>query len=126
MGLFRAVKEGARAAGTAPAVDPPARSLSPANAEAARLNASGAEMRRLWAEGVAGSATITAMRDTGERLAGNAVLELGLEVTLEPHPPYPTTLRMPIGGSDLSPYRPGARYTVKVDPQDRHKLTFAA
>ncbi|MCW3015924.1 MAG: hypothetical protein JWO02_3016 [Solirubrobacterales bacterium] len=94
--------------------------------EARTLNATGAEMRRLWAEGITGSAIITTMSDTGERLAGNTVLELGLTVTIEGREPYVTTLRMPIAGSDTSPYDPGRRYTVKVDPQDLHKLTFSA
>lgn len=38
-------------------------------------------MRRLWAEGISGTARITAVADTGERLAGNVVLRLELVVT---------------------------------------------
>lgn len=105
---------------------PPGRGFAGPSTDAARLNASGAEMRRLWAEGLPGRATITAMRDTGERLAGNTVLELDLAVELDRGEAYPATVRMPIGGSDLTPYGPGAQYNVKVDPQDRGKLTFAA
>lgn len=95
------------------------------NAEARTLNATGAEMRRLWAEGTSGSAQITAMADTGQRLAGNTVLQLELVVTPDGSEPYATTLRMPIGGDDVSPYAAGRRYAVKIDPRDRHKLTFA-
>lgn len=94
-------------------------------AEARALNASGAEMRRLWAEGVAGSAVINAVADTGERLAGNVVVELGLSVTVDGREPYDTVVRMPIAGSDLTPYATGRRYAVKIDAEDRHKLTFA-
>jgi len=94
--------------------------------DAQALNAAGAEMRRLWAEGIRGSAVITAASDTGERLAGNTVLELGLDVTIEGRAPYATTLRMPIAGADVTPYAAGRRYTVKVDPQEPHKLTFSA
>jgi hypothetical protein len=94
--------------------------------DAVILNAAGAEMRRLWAEGVPGSATIAAMRDTGRRLAGNSVLELDLVVTLVGRTPYTTTVRLPIGGTELGPYGAGARYNVKVDPQDRDRLTFSA
>ncbi len=93
--------------------------------EARTLNATGAEMRRLWAEGLSGGALITATRDTGERLAGNVVLELVLVVTPDRGAPYETTLRTPIGGDDIVPYAPGRQYAVKIDPQDRHKLTFA-
>lgn len=94
--------------------------------DALLLNAAGAEMRRLWAEGLPGSATIDAVRDTGRRLAGNSVLALDLVVTLDGGAPYRTTVRLPIGGTDLGPYRPGARYNVRVDPQDRSRLTFSA
>lgn len=94
--------------------------------DAVLLNLAGAEMRRLWAEGLPGSATITAVRDTGRRLAGNSVLELDLLVTLDGGAPYRTTVRLPIGGTDLAPYAAGARYNVRVDPQDHGRLTFAA
>lgn len=93
--------------------------------EAVALNRLGAEMRRLWAEGLAGSATIEAVRDTGERLAGNAVVDVDLVVLVDGRAPYATTLRTPIGGTDVTPYRPGVRYNVKVDPQDPANLTFA-
>jgi hypothetical protein len=94
--------------------------------EAATLNAMGAEMRRLWAVGVAGRATITGVQDTGRRLAGNTVLDLDLLVSVPHHAPYHTTLRVPIGGSDLTPYGPGAQYNVKVDPLDPHRVAFSA
>ncbi len=103
----------------------PSRTSQEIAAEARVLNATGAEMRRLWAEGVGGSATIRAMRDTGERLAGNVVLLLELLVTPDAGDSYETTLRMPIGGNDLSPYAAGRRYAVKIDAADRDKLTFA-
>ncbi len=96
------------------------------NEEAAALNASGTEMRRLWAEGVTGSAVITASSDTGARLAGNVVLQVQLRVTREGREPYVAVLRLPIAGTDTGPYRPGCVYTVKIDPRDPQKLTFAA
>jgi hypothetical protein len=94
--------------------------------QARSLNATGAERRRLWAEGVTASAVITTASDTGERLAGNVVLELGLRVTVVGRAPYAVTLRVPIAGSDTSPYDPGRRYAVKIDRHDPHKLTFSA
>jgi hypothetical protein len=115
-------------AGTAPAAHAgrSADGFDAVSEDAVILNAAGAEMRRLWAEGVPGSATIAAMRDTGRRLAGNSVLELDLVVTLVGRTPYTTTVRLPIGGTELGPYGAGARYNVKVDPQDRDRLTFSA
>ncbi|WP_354698435.1 hypothetical protein DSM112329_04113 [Paraconexibacter sp. AEG42_29] len=97
----------------------------PAAAETAALNARGAEMRRLWAEGIAGSATIHRVRDTGTRLAGNVVLDLELEVSVTGRERYTTTLSVPIGGTDTTPYAAGARYDVRVDPHDRDNLAFA-
>jgi hypothetical protein len=94
--------------------------------EAAVLNAMGAEMRRLWAVGVAGRATITGVRDTQQRLAGNVVLDLDLLVRVGDRSPYATRLRVPIAGRDRAPYAPGAQYNVKVDPQDPHRVAFSA
>jgi hypothetical protein len=99
--------------------------VSQCTQDAATLNRLGAEMRRLWAEGVAGRATIQRAHDTGERLAGNAVLDLELLVLVAGHEPYAARLRTPIGGTDVTPYGPGAQYNVKVDPHDPHNLTFA-
>ena len=92
--------------------------------QAARINAHGRESRRLLAEGVAGSARIVGARDTGERLAGNHVLDLELVVSLDGVAPYSTVLRVPIAGSDTAPYTVGREFTVRVDPADRTKLAF--
>ncbi len=94
-------------------------------ADAAALNASGAEMRRLWAEGLDGSAVIKDFRDTGERLAGNTVLDLDMVVTVAGGEPYQVTHRMTIAGADTSGYQPGSEYAVKVDAENRQNLTFA-
>ena len=90
-----------------------------------RINAHGREIRRLLVEGVSGRAVITAVRDTGERLVGNAVLDLDLLVTLEGMEPYATTLHTLIAGSDITPYTQGGEYSVRVDPADRTNLAFA-
>lgn len=90
-----------------------------------RINAHGRESRLLLAHGVPGRARITATRDTGERVAGNVVLEVDLLVQLQGIDAYETTLRTPIAGADVAPYAPGCEYGVRVDPVDRTKLTFA-
>jgi hypothetical protein len=94
-------------------------------ADAAALNASGAEMRRLWAEGLDGTGVIKDARDTGERLAGNAVLDLDLVVTVAGGEPYQVTHRMTIAGTDTSGYQPGSEYALKIDPENRENVTFA-
>lgn len=90
-----------------------------------QINAHGREIRRLLVEGVAGRAVITGARDTGQRLAGNLVLDVDLLVTLDGVAPYETTLRTPIAGQDTSPYATGSEYGVRVDPADRTNLAFA-
>ncbi len=84
----------------------------------------GLEYRRLAAEGLSGNAVITSATDTGERLHGNAVLDLALVVTIDGGEPYDATLRYIIAGEDTAPYGAGSSYPVKVDPADRTKLTF--
>lgn len=84
----------------------------------------GLEYRRLSADGLSGTAVVTSATDTGERLHGNAVLDLGLVVTIDGGEPYEATLRYIIAGEDTSPYGAGSSYPVKVDPADRSKLTF--
>lgn len=130
MGLFDKMKTSmeqakemqAAAGGSLPGMDASSASLM---ADANAINASGAEMRRLWAEGLDGSAVLKGFTDTGEQLAGNAVLDLQLVVTIDGGEPYEVTHRMTIAGTDTSAYAPGSQYAVKVDPEDRQNLTFA-
>ncbi len=130
MGLFKGMKD---AMGDAKAMQEQAMASMGATGgmpagtaeDAATLNSKGAEMRRLWAEGLDGDAILKDFTDTGERIAGNSVLDLDLVVTVAGGEPYPTTLRMTIAGSDTSAYLPGSQYAVKVDPVDRTNLTFA-
>jgi hypothetical protein len=87
---------------------------------------SGSEMQRLWSDGLPARATVTEVRDTGRRLAGNAVLDLDLAVTRDGVEPYETTMRLPVASAEASPFAAGAEYNVRVDPDDRTRLVFAA
>ena len=120
MGLFKGMKDSmaqakemqaaaaAQMGGGMPGMDASSASLM---ADANAMNASGAEMRRLWAEGLDGTAILKGFTDTGEQLAGNKVLDLQMVVT--------------IAGTDTSAYEAGSEYAVKVDPENRQNLTFA-
>ena len=87
---------------------------------------SGAEMQRLWTDGVPARATITGVRDTGERIAGNTLLDLDLSVTRDDAESYETTLRLAITGNDAASFSTGSEFNVRVDPKDQTKLAFAA
>jgi hypothetical protein len=130
MGLFKGMKDSmaqakamqAAAGGEMPGMDASSASLM---ADANAMNASGAEMRRLWAEGLDGTAILKGFTDTGEQLAGNKVLDLQMVVTIAGGEPYEGTHRMTIAGTDTSAYEAGSEYAVKVDPENRQNLTFA-
>lgn len=132
MGLFKGMKDSmaqakemqaaAQASGGMPGMDASSASLM---ADANAMNASGAEMRRLWAEGLDGTAILKGFTDTGEQLAGNKVLDLQMVVTIAGGEPYEVTHRMTIAGTDTSAYEAGSEYAVKVDPENRQNLTFA-
>ncbi len=130
MGLFKGMKDSmaqakemqAAAGGAMPGMDASSASMM---ADANAINASGAEMRRLWAEGLDGTAILKGFTDTGEQLAGNTVLDLQMVVTIAGGEPYEVTHRMTIAGTDTSAYEAGSEYAVKVDPENRQNLTFA-
>ena len=134
MGLFKGMKDSmaqakemqaaaaAQMGGGMPGMDASSASLM---ADANAMNASGAEMRRLWAEGLDGTAILKGFTDTSEQLAGNKVLDLQMVVTIAGGEPYEVTHRMTIAGTDTSAYEAGSEYAVKVDPENRQNLTFA-
>ena len=72
MGFFKQMKDAVNNAGPM---------TMPSMGDAAAVNAQGQEYRRLAQVGRSGNAVITAVTDSGERAAGNAVAELELQVT---------------------------------------------
>lgn len=112
MGFFRrgggAKREGSQ---EVPQVEPP--------------TISGAEMQRLWADGIPGVATIIDMRDTGERRSGNTVIDLDVRVARAGEEPYEATLRLPVTEDGAGAYEAGSAYNVRVDPQDQRRLVFS-
>lgn len=87
-------------------------------AEAQRAN-------HLATAGVPGTATITALRDTGTSVNDHPVVELDLEVTLPGAAPYAATCRQTINRLFVGNFQPGATVGVKVDPADRSQLIVA-
>jgi hypothetical protein len=106
MGGFRAMRDG----------------VSQANQVLGDLQAEGAKAQHLMANGRAGSATITAIRDTGMTINDNPTVELDLSVALDGGEPYAVTHRQTISRIAIPSFQPGATIPVRVDPADRQSL----
>ena len=82
-------------------------------------------VQRLMAAGRQGSATVTALRDTGVTINDNPQVELDLDVAVEGMPVYPVTHRQVISRLAIAGFQPGATVPVRVDPQDPRTLIIA-
>ncbi|MGI8332938.1 hypothetical protein ACRYCC_23550 [Actinomadura scrupuli] len=83
------------------------------NARLAEQNAAG----RLVATGVAATASLTAVRDTGSRINSDPLVELDLLVMAAGRPPYPVTLSSVVPITGMGQLRPGTALAIRVDPQ---------
>jgi len=81
--------------------------------------------QHLMANGRAGSATITAVRDTGTTVNDNPVVDLDLQVTLEGATAYPITHRQMISRLTIGSFQPGITVPVRVDPANPQSLIIA-
>jgi hypothetical protein len=68
--------------------------------------------------GVAASARILSIVDTGSRYNNNPEVILKLEVRPDKGTPFPAEIRTVISVVDLSGYQPGVMLRVKYDPAD--------
>ncbi|MEE8498221.1 MAG: hypothetical protein V3S62_06785 [Acidimicrobiia bacterium] len=78
----------------------------------------------LRATGVAGTATITSLGETGVTVNGSPIIEFGLEVDTTAHAPYPTTIRQRTPRLLLGTFLPGGTVAVRVDPTNREHLAI--
>lgn len=78
----------------------------------------------MYATGVAGSATVTAINDTGTMINNAPVMELDLMVTVPGKEPYPVKHRQLIAIAQVPNFQPGKQFPVHVDQQDPSKLTI--
>ena len=69
-----------------------------------------------------GSATVTAIQDTGTRINESPVVELDLMVTVAGREPYPVKHRQVISPVVMANFQPGSVITVRVDPADQSKI----
>jgi hypothetical protein len=74
------------------------------------------------AGGLMGTATVTAINETGTEMNGAPVVELDLSVTVGGGEPYPVKHRQLIAHSALPNFQPGKSFSVRVDQNDPAKL----
>ena len=84
-----------------------------------------ANSQRLMAMGQQGTATVTAIRDTGLTVNENPQVELDLEVQVNGGAPYAVTHRQIVSRVALPAFQPGASVPVRIDPADPHVLLIA-
>lgn len=81
--------------------------------------------RRLLASGIAGTALVLDVRDTGVTINHvNAVLEARLQVTIPGRPPYETTAEVTLGRMSWGALQPGMTVAVKVDPANNARVAI--
>ena len=81
--------------------------------------------QRLLSSGREGTATVTALRDTGVSINDNPQVELDLDVAVEGMPVYPVTHRQVISRLAIAGFQPGATVPVRVDPLQPRSLIIA-
>ena len=81
--------------------------------------------QRLMATGRQGTATVTAIRDTGLTVNENPQVELDLQVSVDGSPAYAVTHRQVVSRVAIPAFQPGATVPVRVDPADPHTLLIA-
>lgn len=84
-----------------------------------------ATSQRLMSSGRQGTATVTAIRDTGLTVNENPQVELDLQVTVGGAPAYAVTHRQVVSRVAIPAFQPGATVPVRVDPADQHTLLIA-
>ena len=83
-----------------------------------------AAAERLKAQGVAGQATITGMRQTGVYVNEQPQIELQLQVQTEMHAPYQATVKEYVPLMMLGTLTSGRPLPVKVDPANPQRLVI--
>lgn len=78
----------------------------------------------VYASGVAGNATVTAISDTGTFVNNQPVMELDLTVSVPGKDPYPVKHRQLIAMSQIPNFQPGKSFPVHVDQQDATKIAL--
>jgi hypothetical protein len=77
-----------------------------------------------YSAGIAGSATVTALNDTGTMVNNAPVMEIDLNVTVPGRDPYPVKHRQLVAFAAMGNFQPGSTFPVHVDQQDPTKIVI--
>jgi hypothetical protein len=77
-----------------------------------------------YGTGVAGSATVTGLADTGTMINNAPVMDIDLQVTVPGREPYPVKHRQLVSFAALGNFQPGKTFPVHVDQQDPSKIVI--
>ncbi|MDX6659081.1 MAG: hypothetical protein QOH62_3874 [Solirubrobacteraceae bacterium] len=109
LGGFRAMKDG----------------VAQANQVLGGIANEGQKAQQLMQSGRVGSATISAVRQTGTFVNNNPECEIDLQVSVDGGAPYAVTHRQVLAMVALPSFQPGASVPVRVDPGDANSLIIA-
>jgi hypothetical protein len=108
-GGFRAMKDG----------------VAQANQMLGQMANDGQKAQHLMQTGRVGTATVSAVRQTGTFVNNNPECELDLQVEVDGGEPYTVTHRQVLAMVALPGFQPGASVPVRVDPSDAQSLIIA-
>ena len=94
--------------------------------QGAQMQSMGAGMpgAATYAAGIAGSATVTSLSDTGTMVNNAPVMEMDLTVTVPGRDPYTVKHRQLVAFAAMGNFQPGSTFPVHVDQQDPSKLVI--
>jgi hypothetical protein len=78
----------------------------------------------MYSAGIAGTATVTALADSGMQINGAPVMDIDLQVVVPGREPYPVRHRQLVAFAALANFQPGKSFPVRVDQGDPTKLVI--
>jgi hypothetical protein len=90
----------------------------------AQAMANGMPGGAMYTSGIAGSATVNGLSDTGTMVNNAPVMEIDLTVTVPGREPYQVKHRQLVAFAAMGNFQPGKTFPVHVDQQDPSKLVI--
>jgi hypothetical protein len=89
------------------------------------MQTASADAQHLAASGVPGTATISAVSDSGITINENPTVDFDLMVSVPGREPYPVRHRQTVPRLQIGQLVPGAQLAVRVDPVDPQKILIS-